>query len=293
MDLKHTILTSLLVFALASTRVFAGEGGGTSGGGGGSIASQFQAIAKRTGTALDLICLDKRSSRDICRNLGVFKKAYEGNTNVIALEPFFGFDGNLEDLVLGPDGKPREAINNGLNEIQLSKLRWGKIPYSTAGNTRKVRLVVHEYFGTLKLESSDDYHLSNQVIDLLNQNQIDMNILATGSPYTIEKITKRLEYIDSREWAESPWQKGGYLDKCLKEQKLDFDCYREAGCKVIKERAQKKALNQCAESGIFKNCRILKTKQDQGSIINGAMYSVSCPTSVTYEGEIETVNLGD
>jgi len=99
------------------------------------------------------------------------------------------------DTVLGRDGKPRDAGNDGVNTIFLDIDRWNdkqnELDQSRIPEVRKaqVRLALHEPLVLAGLESNDNYDISIELVDILKNNYIDFNLLV-GSSTTVSRPYK-------------------------------------------------------------------------------------------------------
>ncbi len=68
----------------------------------------------------------------------------------------------IVDQVSLKDGIPRSAINDSqTSEITFGRFMWKSLNGDTI---RKVGIVLHEYLGLMKIEKTDDYHVSEQVL---------------------------------------------------------------------------------------------------------------------------------
>ena len=158
----------VFVFGLfvATTAHTANEGGN----GGGGYASHFAGVGKRAGQALKLACTSDDAPRNVCSVLPAFLEA-------VALA-----DVLPRDQVNGPDGKPRDAINDGQRTIQIDIHRWPMLVTQPNGTELQVRLAVHEYLGIARIEGSDNYSVSDSIIALLKQNNFSITQIAGKPP---------------------------------------------------------------------------------------------------------------
>ena len=82
----------------------------------------------------------------------------------------------------GPDGKPRDAINDGQRTIRIDIHRWPMLVTQPNGTELQVRLAVHEYLGIARIEGSDNYSVSDSIIALLKQNNFSITQIAGKPP---------------------------------------------------------------------------------------------------------------
>jgi len=155
------------------------RGGHTGGNGGHSVASQFTRIAKNIASLWQDICKD--DSSDVhCNYLYDFKNSLDKYTNsyvkVRATEN--------KNEVMAYDGFPREAINNGLNNIVVYVKGWNSIPKTELGKIRKIKLVLHEYFTIIGIDASDYFEYSEEIFGLLVRKgyQLDVMLDQIGLP---------------------------------------------------------------------------------------------------------------
>jgi len=163
------ILTALNLVALSSHAAFAG---GTSGGGGDSVAAHFADAGKRVGILFKRQCATPEPSEtELCSFKGNFLQAL-ALTKVVP----------SQDPVLGPDGNPREANNDGISTITVNVSAWNNLAQNSAHAERAVRLVMHEYAQLAKLESSDSYARSGALMAMFKANMIDLRAVLGKSP---------------------------------------------------------------------------------------------------------------
>lgn len=164
----HTKLLSLLLIVSATAQsqdlirsnLFYGDHRG--GNGGISVAADFSMVATNFSSIWDNLCKDNPSKNLMCRNAKDFKKLLtkdsDSYTTILA-----------EQKTEAYDGESREATNDGFNTIRVDKENWLKMQKSNdpADKVRMIKLVIHEYFSILGLDTSDYYKPSNNVIGII------------------------------------------------------------------------------------------------------------------------------
>lgn len=165
------VIAALSGVVLSTSALAAAEG--TEGHGGGGYASHFAGVGKRAGQALKLACSAEDAPRAVCSVLPKYLEA-------VALA-----DVLPRDQVNGPDGKPRDAINDGRRTIQLDINRWPALGMQQNGAELQVRLSVHEYLGIAGVEQSDNYTSSDSIIALLKENNFSITQIAGKPPVAV------------------------------------------------------------------------------------------------------------
>lgn len=155
------LLTGLLVL---SFNVMAGVG--ERGNGGDAVAGEFSQLAGRTYLALKQVCTEN-PSEEVCGYIASLKKSVYQATITI------------EDKVYGPNGLERDATNDGSSEIKIGKLRW-----ETLSPRKKLTIAVHEHLSLIRIESSDQYGYSNEIVNLLTQYGWTPTILISNEQMT-------------------------------------------------------------------------------------------------------------
>ena len=180
MNLKYVTAKRLIAFVYfivcLSSTALAGVG---SGGGGDSIAAQFAVASMNSLKAIKLVCLGMTPAPTICTNV----RALQSIISEMKVEP------RTRDSILGSDGRPRDAGNDGNKTIFLDVSRWmdkqlesdpGKIP-----NARKqqISLAIHEPLVLAGAETNDQYKVSGEFVDLLTINHFGFDRLV-GTPFS-------------------------------------------------------------------------------------------------------------
>ncbi|OFZ01776.1 MAG: hypothetical protein A2Z97_07610 [Bdellovibrionales bacterium GWB1_52_6] len=137
--------------------------GGT--GGGSGHASKFYDVAKNAVLKLKMICTTDPYKSE-CQYLAPLREALLDVTV------------KAEDVVLGPDGRPRDAGNNGRDVITVSKSAMDKTSPSTESAERWVRTALHELAVIKDLEANDTYSASNQAVNLIKNEGFDLTKIA-------------------------------------------------------------------------------------------------------------------
>jgi len=148
----------VLTGCLLSSNAFAG---GSEGGGNGH-ASKFFDIAKNATMKLKMVCAGDPQKPE-CRYLEPLKEALL-ETTVTA-----------QDIVLGPDAKPRDAGNNGKDTVIVSKTEWDKTDLSPDSAERWIRTAIHEFAVIKGLENNDVYGASAQIVTLQKNEGFDFS----------------------------------------------------------------------------------------------------------------------
>ena len=144
------------------------------GNGGDSIASQFNVVANNLAQAWHALCLE--GPYDLCKEqIDFASRLNNKNSNFVKVlsAPF----------VMAYDGAEREAINdvtkNGHPYIIVSENKWDDIQNDeTYGASRKINLILHEYFSLMGLESSDYYMVSSELSSHLKARKFDLSMIA-------------------------------------------------------------------------------------------------------------------
>jgi hypothetical protein len=152
---------------LFSVSARAGEGGNTSGGGD-SVAAHFGATAERVASTLEQVC----SARDSKVRYSFFCRRAQQFSGAVA-----GAQVLPRESVVGPDGHPREAINDGVRTIELDTSAWGRLLETPFQYDAALRLVTHEYSQLAKLEASDTYEFSSQLLRELKAADVEPLLL--------------------------------------------------------------------------------------------------------------------
>lgn len=170
---KNTLVAMSVFGCLISSGAYA-EGGNMDhrgGNGGISLVSEFSAIAKNISVIWEDICANSSQDNSYCNYLRDFQELLD-----IRSDRFVKVLARHD--VLGYDGKPREAINNGIDEIIINSQLWEDKKDLNDGTIRKVRLVLHEYASIMRLDSSDYYAFSNELYSLFARKNYNLDILA-------------------------------------------------------------------------------------------------------------------
>lgn len=164
----HTKL--LMLFLLVSATVQSQDlirsnlffGGHRGGNGGISVAADFTMVASNFSAIWENLCKVSPSKNLLCRNIKDFKSLLDKDsssyTTILAEQSTEAYDGNS-----------REATNDGFNTIRVDKENWLKMQKSNDAedDIRMIKLVIHEYFSILGLDTSDYYKPSNNVIGII------------------------------------------------------------------------------------------------------------------------------
>jgi len=172
-DLNFGLMTALLsTLTLSAALPTYSLAGANTGGGGNSIAAHFADAGKRTGALFHRLCASADPSEtELCS----FKSNYLQAIALAKVVP-------SQSPVLGPDGKPREANNDGINTINVDINAWKALVQSPANNERAVRLVMHEYAQLAKMESSDSYVRSGAIMQAFKSGMIDLSAVLGKAP---------------------------------------------------------------------------------------------------------------
>ena len=139
-------------------------GGHRGGNGGISVAADFTMLAYNFVTIWENACQeDSNRNRSLhCRYIYDFRSLLDKESSLYTTI-------QIEEETQAYDGKEREATNNGFNTITVNKTRWLEMQSSRneQDQIRMIKLVVHEYFSIIGLDSSDYYQASNEVIGMI------------------------------------------------------------------------------------------------------------------------------
>ena len=161
--LKQFASGTIIMLAVCGTKVvLAGERGGN---GGDMVANHFYEIGTRTVVALKQLC--SSVEEEICKDLSQYEDLVKKGVTVTS-----------EAQVYGLDRKERDAVNNGKDQIIVSRTRWEEMEVSLTRNEKRVRLVIHEYLSNLGSEKSDEYTVSTRVVNSLKNNMFDLESIA-------------------------------------------------------------------------------------------------------------------
>lgn len=134
--------------------------GGHKGGNGGiSVAADFAMVASNFQLIWENLCHQESSKNLRCRDLKDFISLLDKDSDAYTKI-------HAQNSTQAYDGQSREATNDGFNTIHVDKAEWLKMQESNTkeDKLRIIKLVIHEYFSILGLDSSDYYKSSNQVI---------------------------------------------------------------------------------------------------------------------------------
>lgn len=166
--MKRLKLTTLLL--LLSMSSFAGDKGGN---GGDATASEFSRLALRSYQAFNQSCTE-HPEEPSCSLLEEYKDAVYHATITV------------KERVYASDGRERDAINNGYDEIEIGHLRWKKL-----NERKKLSIVIHEYLSLKGIEKSDRYAQSNSILFLMEQARWTVSAIFKDEPLT--KTYKRYQ----------------------------------------------------------------------------------------------------
>ena len=151
----------LSLLTIIASSVHAGEKGGN---GGDAVASEFSRLAGNAMTALTQVCrLD--SKQPSCQNLSSLERGVDRATV------------KVQNHVFGEDKLERDAINDGDFLITVGKNRWKDLR-----PMQKLSIAIHEHLSIMKVESSDQYGESNEILSTLIKKGWTVDELTSGSP---------------------------------------------------------------------------------------------------------------
>lgn len=174
-------LLSLQIFLLTKSFAVVSHRGGN---GGNSIAQHFSTIAHNISYAWGDLCLkDPKNETSHCNSLERFKSLLDRESSAYV-------EVLADKKVYAWDDKEREAVNNGENQIVVGEIKWSNMRNLWKFHNRRVALVLHEYFSILKLDSSDYYKASNDLLSTFVRKGYKIELLADEtllpSPYSIQ-----------------------------------------------------------------------------------------------------------
>jgi hypothetical protein len=188
-------LNAFALTLLALVPVAGFSTGTESSGGGETIAAQYAAVVQRAVKALKMTCavVETKGDREIC-DLVPSLSAISGNIKVFPRE---------RDSILGQDGKPRDAGNNGIDKIYLDVDRWKDKEKSKAARDM-VLLAVHEPLVLIGAESNDSYGKSNALVELMKKNAVSLYTLAAQTKVPTAELEEK-EFLVSQSFKSSFW----------------------------------------------------------------------------------------
>lgn len=152
------------LLTVSASIVFAVSDGGSSDGGGRGHASKFAGIARNAVSKLEMIC--KGNQAPECRYLPKLQQKLK--TVAVSAQP----------IVIGPDGKARDAINNKVSSITVSMTEMDNTPDGPSSAERWVRTAIHEYATIAGFDSSDNFRASDPILVLIKNSGFDMKSIA-------------------------------------------------------------------------------------------------------------------
>lgn len=162
------IVLSQLSFAKAGDRV---------GNGGNSIAAHFSTIANNVATVWEDICLNQNDKDAFCQYVGDFKNTLNKDSHkYVQLKAVSLKEDEAHPCLI--DDNLREACNNGSDKIVITSDAWKEMSDDTTADSRRIDLVLHEYFSVMELDASDYYYYSMKVSGMLKRKGYDLSKLA-------------------------------------------------------------------------------------------------------------------
>ena len=167
--MKLNLNWKILPFAvslLSSTGCFAQ---GTETHGGNTRAAHFSSVAKNAVATLGFVCKGSENQLKSCAGLPALNAA----TLFFTVKPQKPGDPELN----GPDGKPREATNDGHSVINLDVDNWATMGTQPNSAYRRLHLALHETSILAGLEQGDEYGYSDQVLEDFLASHVDIGML--------------------------------------------------------------------------------------------------------------------
>jgi len=156
------LVISATAHSQSLTRTQSFYGGHKGGNGGISVAADFTMLAHNFVTIWEDSCQENKNRSLRCRYIFDFKSLLDKESSLYTKI-------QIEEKTEAYDGKEREATNDGFSTITVNKTRWLEMQSSRneQDQIRMIKLVVHEYFSIIGLDSSDYYQASNEVIGMI------------------------------------------------------------------------------------------------------------------------------
>lgn len=149
------------------------------GNGGISVAADFSMVAHNFVKVWENLCNQGQKKTLKCMYIMDFKSLLDKESSLYTKI-------QVEDKTEAYDGEEREAVNDGFSTITVNKKQWLQMQKSKdeQDQLRILKLVVHEYFSIMGLDSSDYYKASNDVIGVILRKGIlpEALIRAEGLP---------------------------------------------------------------------------------------------------------------
>jgi hypothetical protein len=162
---------------MMASQVSFAAGGDRVGNGGNSIAAHFATIANNIAVVWEDICLNKKDKDAFCQYVPDFKKTLNKDTQkYVQLKATFISKDSTHPCKIDED--VREACNNGTNKIVITSDLWRNMGDDISTDSRRINLVLHEYFSVMELDSSDYYDYSMKVFGMLKRKGYDLKKLA-------------------------------------------------------------------------------------------------------------------
>jgi hypothetical protein len=185
-----------LCLLFLSAGAMAAATGTSSGGGGEGIAAQYSAVAKSAVGAVTLICKGADSTDPSFKKACSFLLPLEFAVNNMKVEP------RSRNTVLGPDGQPRDAGNDGQQTVFLDVDRWQDKQSEQDPNkvldvrTKQVELALHEPLVLAGAETNDQYTISDEFVALLSQNNFSFDSLVGKASEPVSGGDKPVPYTE-------------------------------------------------------------------------------------------------
>jgi hypothetical protein len=170
-----TIVSTLGGLASAQASSPGGSGGGE------GIAAQYTQVSGRVLNAVKISCLGLKGQGSPEQRACAYISKLNFVINNMKVEP------RSRDSVLGSDGEPRDAGNNGKNTVFLDVDRWSDKQNETNPNEiqdtrfKQVQLSLHEPLVLAGAEKNDQYTLSSALLGLLSKNDFSFDKLVGKS----------------------------------------------------------------------------------------------------------------
>ncbi len=147
------------------------------GNGGNSIAAHFSTIASNVATIWSDICLNEQDKEAFCQYVPDFKSTLNKDSHkYVQIKAV-----NIAKDKSHPcqiDENIREACNNGTDRIVITSDHWRDMSDDSQVDSRRINLVLHEYFSVMELDSSDYYKYSMKVFGMLKRKGYDLSKIA-------------------------------------------------------------------------------------------------------------------
>jgi len=151
--------------------------GNDTGNGGDTAAAAFVAIGENIVEALRLACSSTptEKEKEVCVHFDALSKIIE-TTKVLVRPKVYGYD-----------GFERNAINRD-GVIMLGEPHWKRLLADDKAAQERVSIVVHENYGIIKAEQSDQYALTNRTVRLLVERGFSLEKLGVPGVFIAPKL---------------------------------------------------------------------------------------------------------